>query len=126
MSESYNEDIIEDSPAPPSGDVEMTEGGAAAETAAEGGDAPANKDELPFAEESADSPPPPRVTFLQYLSSPIVTLIVGTGDQEAVLTAHQSLLIQSSWFAEACADFTDDGTVRFRHFIPNPPEQKAN
>lgn len=112
MSESFNEDIIEDSPAAPSGDVEMTESGAAAEGAS-AEDAPANKDELPFAEESADSSPPPRVTFLQYLSSPIVTLIVGTGDQETVLTAHQSLLVQSPWFAEACADFTDDGSVCF-------------
>ncbi|KAK3334561.1 hypothetical protein B0H65DRAFT_437073 [Neurospora tetraspora] len=111
MSESFNEEIIEDSPAAPSGDVEMTEGGAET-AAAEDGDAPANKDELPFAEESADSPPPPRVTFLQYLSSPIVTLIVGTGDQETILTAHQSLLVQSPWFAEACADFTDDGSPR--------------
>lgn len=67
--------------------------------------------ELPFSEEGPDDPVKPRVKFLQYLQSPIVTLILGSGENETMLTAHQALLVQSAFFAEACAEFTDDGSV---------------
>ena len=43
-----------------------------------------------------------------YLKSPIVELVVGTGDEQATLTAHQDLLTQSPFFEQACADFAGD------------------
>jgi hypothetical protein len=96
-------------PAAPMGDVEMVEGSAAAASTA-GAENP-NSSELPFAEEGPDDAPPARITYVQYLSSPIVTLLVGSGEAETILTAHQGLLMQSPYFAAACAEFTDDGSV---------------
>jgi hypothetical protein len=116
MADSFNEDMIKDPPAGSASaaaaggadDVEMGEGsGAAAGAAAEH----ASGAELPFAEGGPDDPVPPRVTFAQYLSSPVVTLMIGTGEHETILTAHQGLLVQSPYFAEACAEFADDGSV---------------
>lgn len=110
MSESFNEEILEENPIHPGADVEMAEGGAGEEETA--AVAAANGSELPFAEDGPDEPEAPRTTFLQYLSSPIVTLLIGSGDAETILTAHQGLLTQSTFFAEACAEFADDGSVR--------------
>ncbi len=109
MADSFNEEILEDTPANPGADVEMAEGAGAGEEEASG--AAANGSELPFAESGPDDTPPPRVSFTQYLASPIVTLLIGSGDNEHILTAHQGLLCQSTWFAEQCAEFTDDGSV---------------
>ncbi|KAK3681619.1 hypothetical protein B0T22DRAFT_485100 [Podospora appendiculata] len=97
MTDSFSEDIIDDAPAGPGADVEMAEGGDDDAAAA------ANGAELPFAEDGPEDP---------YLTSPIVTLLIGTGDNETILTAHQSLLVQSPYFAEACAEFIDDGSPR--------------
>ncbi len=114
MADSFHEEVLEDAPANPStGDLEMTEGGYDDSAAAA---ATANGSELPFAESGPDDPPAPRVGFLQYLSSPIVTLLIGGGDTETVLTAHQGLLTQSTFFAEACADFADDGSASLSFF----------
>jgi hypothetical protein len=99
-------EIVEDAPAAPGADVEMGENEG---TEAEGSHA--NSRELPFAEEGLEDPAAPRVSFVQYLSTPIVTLLLGSGDNETVLTAHQGLLTQSPFFAEQCNDFTDDGSV---------------
>jgi len=106
MSENFNEDILEDAPANPGADVEMAEGAGDEETAAH-----ANGSELPFAEDGPEDPPAPRITFAQQLASPIVTLLIGSSDTETILTAHQGLLTQSTFFAEACAEFADDGSV---------------
>ncbi|CAG8979195.1 hypothetical protein HYALB_00000331 [Hymenoscyphus albidus] len=51
---------------------------------------------------------PARVTYIDYLRSPVVSLLVGQGDEQALLTAHQALLVQSPWLAESCAKFSDD------------------
>lgn len=67
----------------------------------------ADNTQLPFAE-GGENDPDARVTFISYLSSPVVTLLVGDAGAETVLTAHQALLVQSPWFAEACALFSDD------------------
>ncbi|KAK8113709.1 hypothetical protein PG999_005778 [Apiospora kogelbergensis] len=88
-------------PAAPVTDVEMAEG-------KEGGDH-ADGSELPYAE-SGDAEP--RTSFIDYLTSPVVTMIVGSGGNETVLTAHQALLLQSPFFAEACAAFSEDGGPR--------------
>lgn len=105
MAEIANDDIVEQSPANPTQDAEMLEAGAEDETAVE-------RTELHFAgEETVVEPEPARIPFVDYLTSPVVTLIVGTGEQETFLTAHQALLIQSPYFEAQCDAFTDDGSV---------------
>ncbi|KAH6693518.1 hypothetical protein F5X68DRAFT_273122 [Plectosphaerella plurivora] len=59
-----------------------------------------------------DAAPEPRATFISYLTSPVVTLIVGQNGSETILTAHQSLLAKSPYFKDACAEFSDDGSPR--------------
>lgn len=53
-----------------------------------------------------------RTTYIDYLKSPIISLLVGQGDEQALLTAHQALLVRSPWFADACAKFSDDVSER--------------
>lgn len=53
-----------------------------------------------------------RQTFVDYLSSPVVSLMVGGPGEERVLTAHQALLVKSPYFKDVCATFADDGSVR--------------
>ncbi|KAH6838518.1 hypothetical protein B0I37DRAFT_358274 [Chaetomium sp. MPI-CAGE-AT-0009] len=107
MADSFNEEMVEDAPAASTttADVEMAEGAVATTENPNGS-------ELPFAEGVPEDPVPERVSFLQYLSSPVVTLLIGTGDNETILTAHQGLLVRSPYFADACAAFTDDGSPR--------------
>ncbi|KAK8050019.1 hypothetical protein PG994_011749 [Apiospora phragmitis] len=106
-SEFAEDDPAEEQPAAPAApdapaaDVEMAEG-------EEGGDN-ANGSELPYAEGGDVEP---RTSFISYLTSPVVTMIVGSGGNETILTAHQALLVQSPYFAEACAAFSDDGSPR--------------
>jgi hypothetical protein len=110
MADSFIEDApAASAPIAPAADMEMAEGSAAATSTAGAGNP--NSSELPFAEEGPDDAPPARITYVQYLSSPIVTLLVGSGEAETILTAHQGLLMQSPYFAEACAEFADDGSV---------------
>lgn len=109
MADSFHDEMVDDAPATGhtttgADDIAMTEG--AATTAANN-----DSSELPFAEGVPEDPVPERTTFLQYLSSPAVTLLIGSGDSETILTAHQGLLVQSPYFAEACAEFADDGSV---------------
>jgi hypothetical protein len=54
---------------------------------------------------------PARVTYIDYLKSPVIGLLVGQGDEQALLTAHQALLTSSPWFADACAKFSDEVSV---------------
>lgn len=104
MAEEYNEGAAEEPQANPGADVEMGEG-EEAEGAGRNG-----AGELPFGE-GVDIEP--RVNFISYLTSPVVTLLVGSGEAESILTAHQALLTQSPFFAEACAAFADDGSVSY-------------
>lgn len=78
-------------------DVEMggAEGGAADVENGDIGD--------PVEEEDAGQPNPQTV-FLEYLRSPIVELMVGSGDDATLLTAHQALVTQSPYFAANLAD----------------------
>lgn len=106
MAQEFDENNVpEETPANPGADVEMAED-------VEAGDAPAaenaNGNELPFAEGDASEP---RVTFASYLMSPIVTLLIGSSENQTILTAHQSLLSQSPYFDEICKVFVDDGSV---------------
>ncbi|KAM3073646.1 hypothetical protein ACMFMG_004469 [Clarireedia jacksonii] len=66
--------------------------------------------DLPNLESMDDAPA--RVTYIHYLRSPVIGLLVGQGDQQALLTAHQALLVKSPWFADACAKFGDNVSER--------------
>lgn len=72
-----------------------------------------NENGLPFQEEAMEDAPA-RVTYIDYLKSPIIGLLVGQGDEQALLTAHQALLTSSPWFADACAKFSDEVSVSTR------------
>jgi hypothetical protein len=104
MSEKFPDDSADESL--PVGAVEMAEGEVENETEEDANGRAA----LPFAEDCPDDPAVPRPTFLSYLSSPVVTLLVGAGEEsETILTAHQALLVRSPFFKEACSEFSDDG-----------------
>jgi hypothetical protein len=45
----------------------------------------------------------PQTVFLEYLRSPIVELMVGSGDDATLLTAHEALVSQSPYFAAKLA-----------------------
>ncbi|KAF2774398.1 hypothetical protein EJ03DRAFT_263038 [Teratosphaeria nubilosa] len=60
---------------------------------------------------------PERATFLDYLRSPIIELVVGQGDEETALYAHQALLVQSPFFQEAVAQMS--GAAPRRMLLPN-------
>ncbi|APA15304.1 hypothetical protein SS1G_08940 [Sclerotinia sclerotiorum 1980 UF-70] len=62
----------------------------------------------PELQETAMEDMPARVTYIDYLKSPIIGLLVGQGDEQALLHAHQALLCKSPWFEEACGKFSDD------------------
>ncbi|MCJ1400971.1 hypothetical protein MMC11_004182 [Xylographa trunciseda] len=53
-----------------------------------------------------------RTTFVDYLKSPIIELLVGQGEDQTLLTAHQALLTKSPFFADAVAQFSDEATTR--------------
>ncbi|KND86987.1 hypothetical protein TOPH_08371 [Tolypocladium ophioglossoides CBS 100239] len=88
----------------PGGDVEMAEETGAAEM-----EQTADGHELPFAGEDAI---PPRVSFASYMSSPIVNLLVGQGENQTLLSVHQALLVKSPFFEACCQGFVDDGSPR--------------
>ncbi|XDG01345.1 hypothetical protein ABKA04_000960 [Annulohypoxylon sp. FPYF3050] len=105
MAEEFNEDPVEGQQSNPGADIEMGEGDEAGASAGAGNGGA----ELAFPEGGEIEP---RTSYISYLTSPVVTLLVGTGETETLLTAHQALLTQSPWFLEACAAFTDDGSPR--------------
>ena len=51
--------------------------------------------------------PNPQTIFLDYLRSPIVELMVGSGDDTTLLTAHQALVVKSPYFAARLADLPE-------------------
>lgn len=55
---------------------------------------------------------PTRTTFLDYLRSPIIELVVGAGDHTNTLNAHQGLLVQSPFFARAVEQFSGNAHRR--------------
>ena len=76
-------------------------------------DAPAAEtagDDVPMEEEEVMEvdTAPARTTYVDYLKSPIVSLLVGQGDEQALLTAHEALLTISPWFKDACSKFTEE------------------
>lgn len=90
------------------GDVEMAE---SAQTVEEqnGEDNASTNNDLPFAGEEPEQP----TTFLSYLASPVVTLVVGK-EEQTTLSAHQALLCKSPYFQEICDKFVE-GAVSLIH-----------
>ncbi|EKD12894.1 uncharacterized protein L3040_007051 [Drepanopeziza brunnea f. sp. 'multigermtubi'] len=101
--ENYEELIPGDTPVDVemTGDVPVVEIGAVA----------AGEDGMPFQGEPVEEVAA-RTTYIDYLRSPVIGLLVGQGDEQALLTAHQALLVRSPWFADACAKFSDDVSER--------------
>lgn len=53
-------------------------------------------------------------TAPSFLTSPIVEIVVGRGDDETVLTAHQTLLLESPFLTEFVNKFESLGPVGSR------------
>ncbi|GFF56793.1 hypothetical protein IFM61606_05739 [Aspergillus udagawae] len=71
------------------------------------------RDAQPASSAPTEAPQPPKTTpglhFLDYLTSPIVELVVGKNEHKTSLTAHQSLLLESPFLAQAVAAFSESG-----------------
>ncbi|KAL6925289.1 hypothetical protein ACHAPO_009023 [Fusarium lateritium] len=114
MPSDQHEDSVE-----PTGDVEMTETAQnTQETSLENtqedahnGEAEQNENADETALEPVEEVAKPRITFANYLMSPIVTLLIGSSDQ-SILSAHQGLLTQSPYFKDICDAFVEDGSPR--------------
>ena len=78
-------------------DTDMTGADATETAAAEGASAEVSA-KLPLAEEPAEEA---RQTFISFLMSPVVSLLVGQSGDEKVLTVHQALLARSPYFKNA-------------------------
>lgn len=53
----------------------------------------------------------PNPASSSFLTSPIVEIVVGEGDNETILTAHQTLLIESPFLSEFVNKFEASGPV---------------
>ncbi|KAI9843683.1 MAG: hypothetical protein M1837_006150 [Sclerophora amabilis] len=53
-----------------------------------------------------------RVPFTDYLASPIVEILVGTGDTQQALSAHHQLLVKSPYFALELPETESSATTR--------------
>ncbi|CAG8889511.1 unnamed protein product [Penicillium egyptiacum] len=78
---------------------------------------PAQQDStLPDVQAEPELTPPAKKSagfnFLEFLTSPIVEIIVGKGDDETVMTAHQSLLMEAPLLAEYVEKFEASGPRR--------------
>ncbi|OJJ01014.1 hypothetical protein ASPVEDRAFT_605160 [Aspergillus versicolor CBS 583.65] len=60
---------------------------------------------LPDAQPTEEPQPPKLLHFLDFLTSPIVELIVGSDDKKTAMTAHQSLLLESPLLSEQVKAF---------------------
>lgn len=57
------------------------------------------------------SPQLTQLTLSSFLTSPIVKITVGQGENETVLTAHQTLLLESPFLNEIVGKFGTSGPV---------------
>ena len=115
-SENFEELIPEDTAADVEMDTEGQEVLVEFDASTAGADENGDENGLPFQEESMEDAPA-RITYIDYLKSPVIGLLVGQGDEQALLTAHQALLVSSPWFADACAKFSDEVSVSKFLFI---------
>ncbi|OQE13891.1 hypothetical protein PENFLA_c042G01950 [Penicillium flavigenum] len=74
---------------------------------------PTQDSTLPDVQTELELPAPAKknasFNFLDFLTSPIVEIIVGKGDDETVMTAHQSLLMEAPLLAEFVNNFDASG-----------------
>jgi hypothetical protein len=57
----------------------------------------------------------PQTVFLDYLRSPIVKLVIGSGDEETTISAHQAILEQSPFFVDKLATLAPNNlSIGFR------------
>ncbi|OJD36240.1 uncharacterized protein BKCO1_12000108 [Diplodia corticola] len=103
----------------PAADVEMGDSGEPAQENNNTNDDPEQQgdnegDDNDEGVEMAEIEPetPKVVKFLDFLKSPIIELVVGKGEDETLLTAHQALLTKSPYFADKCAQFADSDSRR--------------
>ncbi|KAK3678358.1 hypothetical protein LTR78_001655 [Recurvomyces mirabilis] len=68
-------------------------------------------DDEPTGLEDIEPDVPERTTFLDYLRSPIIQLVVGQGAEQTTLSAHQALLTKSPWFAAQVDVFSKTTTT---------------
>ncbi|KAL8737838.1 MAG: hypothetical protein Q9181_001280 [Wetmoreana brouardii] len=80
------------------GDVDMQGGDDSAEVI-EVGETGAAEDGATAAPDGEEKPAQ-RVTFVDYLKSPMIELLIGSGPSQTLLTAHKALLTRSPFFAE--------------------------
>lgn len=92
-----------------SADVEMVEEVVQVETGANA--ATNGENGIAFQDDEEEVVIPTRVTFVDHLRSPIIELLVGEGESQALLTAHKALLVQSPFFEDACSQFSDNALV---------------
>ncbi|KAI9373138.1 hypothetical protein BJX61DRAFT_399711 [Aspergillus egyptiacus] len=90
-------------------DTEMTPAPSAGNEAGEQTQDVALPDAQPAEAESqpAEEPQPPKLHFLDFLTSPIVELVIGSDETKTTLTAHQSLLLESPLLSEKVRAFGD-------------------
>ncbi|PVH68742.1 hypothetical protein DL98DRAFT_554721 [Cadophora sp. DSE1049] len=101
VEENYENPIPEDTPMEASEHpvVEIASGSGEVTIVALGDDAEP-EDSLPFQEESMEDAPA-RVTYVDYLKSPVIGLLVGEGNDQAL-----------PWFADTCAKFSYEVSER--------------
>ena len=56
-----------------------------------------------------------QLTLPSFLTSPIVEIVVGQGEDETVLTAHQTLLLESPFLSDFVGKFDASGPVSLPH-----------
>ncbi|KAL8689935.1 MAG: hypothetical protein Q9218_004513, partial [Villophora microphyllina] len=84
------------------GDVEMQGGDDGAEVS-EVAETGAGQDGTTGAAADEEEKPAQRVTFVDYLKSPMISLLIGTGTSQTQLSAHKALLTRSPFFSEKLA-----------------------
>lgn len=77
-----------------------------------------NQEQEPSGLENIEPEVPARITFLDYLKSPIVELSVGKDDDLTVLHAHQRLLEQSPYLYEKINALDDGDAVGTTSALP--------
>ncbi|KAL8732025.1 MAG: hypothetical protein Q9166_002977 [cf. Caloplaca sp. 2 TL-2023] len=80
------------------GDVEMQGADESAEVIEVGDNGPG--EDVTAGGPAEEEKPAQRVTFVDYLKSPMIELLIGSGDSQTLLTAHKALLTKSPFFIQ--------------------------
>ncbi|KAG6000871.1 hypothetical protein E4U43_001476 [Claviceps pusilla] len=107
--------------APEADESTTKDGGAAGEQEQEHGQEQEQEQDQEQQPEQEEEQEPARLTFMSYLASPVVTLVIGQDDSQSLLTAHQALLQKSPYFKDICRQFVDDGSPRQIELLSEDP-----